>query len=104
MSAAINIVFGAIVGIALAWPRVTPLVVYYADPVRGYYHGDKDCAYSDSPTLTKAEARASKLPPCPNCLPQTGKQITHGNRQSRDGKAKNDIPKLTRHADVIGAR
>jgi hypothetical protein len=105
MNIAIMYVIGLALGIAMAWPRVTPVVVYYADPARGLYHADKDCAYSRSPTLpSRKRAEAANLNPCGKCLPQTGKQVARGNRQSSDGKAKNDVPKLTRHADIIGAR
>lgn len=94
---------GILFGLMLVCPRVMPQVLYYTDTDRGLYHGYKDCEYSLAPTLTSRD-KAGDLRPCPHCLPRDGKQVASGNRQSSDGKAKNDVPKLTRHADVIGAR
>lgn len=102
---AVHLIIGFVVGVALTWPRVTPQAVYYGDMQRHIIHADKDCPYSSAPTFSsRADAKAAKLRPCPHCLPRDGKQVASGNRQSSDGKAKNDVPKLTRHADVIGAR
>lgn len=66
---------------ALAWPRVTPQVIYYGDMQRRLYHADEHCAYSHSPTFaSRDEAEAAKLEPCRRCLPGDGYQVAHRDR------------------------
>lgn len=82
-----HIAIGFALGVVLAWPRVTPEVVYYADPQRGLFHGDKDCAYSSSPTFA-ARADAGTLHPCRKCLPHASDKVA--DRDSHKGQDDTD--------------
>ena len=62
---------GGVIGLASAWPRVTPETRYFADGDSHWYHADTDCEYgSVKPYPSRRAAEEKNLNPCPKCVQQ----------------------------------
>jgi hypothetical protein len=68
---------GVSLSIALAWPRVTPEVRYFADGDHGLYHTNPECRYGAVvPFSSKTAAADHNLKPCPFCVTRQAKSRT----------------------------
>lgn len=91
-----HVAIGLVFGIALAWPRVTPQVVYYTDPARGLYHANQDCPFSESPTLDSRE-QAGELLPCRHCLPHRSDKIADSDSQTGQQDTDDEMRPVAKH-------
>lgn len=92
-----HVAIGFAVGLALAWPRVSPEIVYYEDGYRPVYHADRDCAYGHLFTFrSRRDAEAVNLTPCDKCvLQRRGQKVANGNGQQSNGDPDDDVRPVT---------
>lgn len=75
LTIAVLFLLGACCGVGVAWPRPTrvPAFKYIADGDSGYVHLNGRCKFNPVLTfVTKEEAEALQLKPCPVCI---GKEL-----------------------------